>query len=68
MNLILGDRQNSTSAHVEDCVRMKTQSFCSLTNFPCDAALAELDSIVSETNMKRDHAAAVGSEVVEVDG
>jgi hypothetical protein len=47
---------------------MKTQSFCSLTNFPCDAALAELDSIVSETNMKRDHAAAVGSEVVEVDG
>jgi hypothetical protein len=59
--------RNRMSAHVEDCVRMKTQSFFSLANFPWDAALAEFENIVRETNMKRGHAAAVGSEVVEVD-
>jgi hypothetical protein len=46
---------------------MKTQSFFSLANFPWEAAIAEFDNTVRETNMKRGHAAAVGSEVVEVD-
>jgi hypothetical protein len=46
---------------------MKTQSFFTLAHFPWDAALAEFDNSVRETNMERGHAAAVGSEVVDVD-